>query len=101
MVKVVDEKLKKLEQHVIKIDYDYEIRLANDIVEKSISLRVEEGQESSFVRKSCELWMSQPVLVRLLAFESDLLYELLPDGRDRTGILVACAASARWFSSSG
>ena len=47
MVKVVDEKLKKLEQHVIKIDYDYEIRLANDIVEKSISLRVEEGQESS------------------------------------------------------
>ena len=47
MVKVVDEKLKKLEQYVIKIDYDYEIRLANDIVEKSISLRVEEGQESS------------------------------------------------------
>ena len=47
MVKVVDEKLKKLEQYVMKIDYDYEIRLANDIVEKSISLRVEEGQESS------------------------------------------------------
>ena len=47
MVKVVDEKLKKLEQYVIKIDYDYEIRLANDGVEKSINLRVEEGQESS------------------------------------------------------
>ena len=46
-VKVVDEKLKKLEQYVIKIDYDYEIRLANDGVEKSINLRVEEGQESS------------------------------------------------------
>uniref|UniRef100_M4C4W8 RxLR effector candidate protein n=1 Tax=Hyaloperonospora arabidopsidis (strain Emoy2) TaxID=559515 RepID=M4C4W8_HYAAE len=46
-VKVVDEKLKKLEQYVIKIDYDYEIRLANDFVEKSINLRVEEGQESS------------------------------------------------------
>uniref|UniRef100_M4BDV1 Uncharacterized protein n=1 Tax=Hyaloperonospora arabidopsidis (strain Emoy2) TaxID=559515 RepID=M4BDV1_HYAAE len=46
-VKVVDEKLKKLEQYVIKIDYDYEIRVANDIVEKSINLRVKEGQESS------------------------------------------------------
>uniref|UniRef100_M4C3K2 Uncharacterized protein n=1 Tax=Hyaloperonospora arabidopsidis (strain Emoy2) TaxID=559515 RepID=M4C3K2_HYAAE len=53
-------------------------------------------------KSSHETWMSQPVLVRLLAFKSDLLYELLPDGRDRTGILVfACAASARWFSSSG
>ena len=46
-VKVVDEKLKKLKQYVIKVDFSHEIHPAKEVVKSRGRSREEESNESS------------------------------------------------------
>ena len=46
-VKVVDEKLKKLKQYVIKVDFSHEIHPAKEVVKSRVRSREEESNEIS------------------------------------------------------